>query len=91
MKFNNELNHSAAHVMAASLKKLYPNIKLTLGPAIDEGFYYDFYSDEPISINDLPKIEKQMKKIISGAYEFKKEEKTKQEALEFFSDNKYKC
>lgn len=91
MKFNNELNHSAAHVMAASLKKLYPNIKLTLGPAIDEGFYYDFYSDEPISINDLPKIEKQMKKIISGAYEFKKEEKTKKEALEFFSDNKYKC
>lgn len=91
MKFNNELNHSAAHVMAASLKKLYPNIKLTLGPAIDEGFYYDFYSDEPISINDLPKIEKQMKKIISGAHEFKKEEKTKKEALEFFSDNKYKC
>lgn len=91
MKFNNELNHSAAHVMAASLKKLYPNIKLTLGPAIEEGFYYDFYSDEPISINDLPKIEKQMKKIISGAYEFKKEEKTKKEALEFFSDNKYKC
>lgn len=90
MKFNNELNHSAAHVMAASLKKLYPNIKLTLGPAIEEGFYYDFYSDEPISINDLPKIEKQMKKIISGAYEFKKEEKTKKEALEFFSDNKYK-
>lgn len=91
MKFNNELNHSAAHVMAASLKKLYPNIKLTLGPAIEEGFYYDFYSDEPISINDLPKIEKQMKKIISGAHEFKKEEKTKKEALEFFSDNKYKC
>lgn len=91
MKFNNELNHSAAHVMAASLKKLYPNIKLTLGPAIEEGFYYDFYSDEPISINDLPKIEKQMKKIISGAYEFKKVEKTKKEALEFFSDNKYKC
>lgn len=91
MKFNHELNHSAAHVMAASLKKLYPNIKLTLGPAIDEGFYYDFYSDEPISINDLPKIEKQMKKIISGAHEFKKVEKTKKEALEFFSDNKYKC
>lgn len=91
MKFNHELNHSAAHVMAASLMKLYPNIKLTLGPAIDEGFYYDFYSDEPISINDLPKIEKQMKKIISGAHEFKKIEKTKKEALEFFSDNKYKC
>lgn len=91
MKFNHELNHSAAHVMAASLKKLYPNIKLTLGPAIEEGFYYDFYTDEPISINDLPKIEKQMKKIISGAYEFKKELKSKGEALEFFKDNKYKC
>lgn len=91
MKFNHELNHSAAHVMAASLKKLYPNIKLTLGPAIDEGFYYDFYSDESISINDLSKIEKQMKKIISGSHEFKKIEKTKKEALEFFSDNKYKC
>ena len=73
MKFNNELNHSAAHVMAASLKKLYPNIKLTLGPAIEEGFYYDFYSDEPISINDLPKIEKQMKKIVKNKQRMMKE------------------
>ena len=90
MKFNSELNHSAAHVLGASLKKIYPNVQLAIGPAIEEGFYYDFFIDTPISINDLSKIEKQMKKIISAAQNFEKQTKTKKEALDFYQNNKYK-
>lgn len=90
MKFNPTLNHSAAHVLAASLKKIYPDVKLTIGPAIEEGFYYDFWTSEPISINDLSKIEKQMKKVIAGGAEFVKKVVNKQEALDFYKDNKYK-
>ncbi len=90
MKFNHELNHSAAHVLAASLKELYSNIKLAIGPAIEEGFYYDFFLDESISINDLPKIEKKMKKIISQANAFERIEESKNNALDFYKDNKYK-
>ncbi|MCR8613372.1 MAG: threonine--tRNA ligase [Mycoplasma sp.] len=66
MKVNKNMNHSAAHVLAAAVLKLFPNTKIGFGPAIDEGFYYDFEFENPISENDLPKIEKQMKKIISG-------------------------
>lgn len=90
MKFNSTLNHSAAHVLAASLKKIYPDVKLTIGPAIEEGFYYDFWTSESISINDLAKIEKQMKKIIAGGSEFIKKIVSKEEALNFYKDNKYK-
>ncbi len=90
MNFDKTLNHSAAHILAAAMKKLYPNIKLAIGPSIEEGFYYDFYSDEPISINDLPKIEKQMKKIISSANEFKQSFMSKKDALALYKDNKYK-
>lgn len=90
MKFDSTLNHSAAHVLGASLEKIYPDVKLAIGPAIDEGFYYDFYTSAPISINDLPAIEKQMKKIIASGAEFKKQVVTKKEALEKYKGNKYK-
>lgn len=90
MKFDSTLNHSAAHILAASLQKIYPDVKLTIGPAIDEGFYYDFTTSAPISINDLPKIEKQMKKIIAGGHEFVKKVVSKQEALDFYKENKFK-
>lgn len=90
MKFDSTLNHSAAHVLGASLEKIYPDVKLTIGPAIEEGFYYDFTTSAPISINDLPKIEKQMKKIIASGAEFKKQVVTKQEALDKYKNNKYK-
>lgn len=90
MNFDKTLNHSAAHILAAAMLKLYPDVKLTIGPAIEEGFYYDFYMEEPISINDLNKIEKQMKKIISSASEFKCSFKTKKEALELYKNNKFK-
>lgn len=90
MKFNSTLNHSAAHVLAASLKKIYPDVKLTIGPAIEEGFYYDFWTSESISINDLAKIEKQMKKVIASGAEFVKKVVSKKEALDFYKDNEFK-
>ena len=58
------LRHTASHVMAAAVKKLYPNAKLAIGPAIENGFYYDFDMEESLSPDDLSKIEKEMKRII---------------------------
>ena len=74
MKANKDLNHTTSHVLAAAVLKLFPNTKLGFGPAIEEGFYYDFEFEKPISDLDLKKIEKQMQKIISGGYEIKKVE-----------------
>lgn len=92
MNFDKTLNHSAAHILAAALTKIYPNIKLAIGPAIDEGFYYDFLLEDGInlSINELPKIEKQMKKIISSAEAFTQFHLKKEEALEKCKNNIFK-
>ena len=62
MKVNKTLNHTGAHLLAAAVIKLYPNVKVGIGPAIDEGFYYDFQFENPINHQDLKKIEKTMKK-----------------------------
>lgn len=56
--------HTTAHILAQAIKRLYPNVKLTIGPPIDAGFYYDFDCDPPLSIEDLPNIEKEMSKIV---------------------------
>lgn len=72
MKTNNLLNHSAAHLLAAAVLKLYPGTLIGIGPAIDEGFYYDFKFNEPISESELLKIEKMMSKIVAGGYKFSK-------------------
>lgn len=61
------LRHTASHVMAQAVKRLYPNAKLAIGPSIAEGFYYDIEADSPITAEDLPKIEGEMKKIIKEA------------------------
>jgi len=74
MKVNQNLNHSAAHLLAAAVLKLYPNTKIGFGPAIEEGFYYDFKFEEPINDNDLKKIEKQMMKLVAGGYRVEKVE-----------------
>lgn len=74
MKANPLLNHSAAHLLAAAILKLYPDTKLAIGPAISEGFYYDFEFSSPISEKDLPVIEKVMKKIANNNYKFEKVE-----------------
>lgn len=65
MKANKELNHTTSHLLGAAVEKLYPNVKLGFGPATDEGFYYDFEFENPLSDNELLKIEKMMKKLAS--------------------------
>lgn len=82
--------HSLAHVMAKAVLKLFPNTKLTIGPSIDDGFYYDFDSATPFTLEDIPKIEKEMASIINKGEEFKREVVTKEQAQKIFKDNPYK-
>lgn len=84
------LNHSTAHIMAAAIKKLYPEAKFAIGPSIKNGFYYDFEIDGNISPEDLPAIEKQMKKMIGGNLVFKRSDITKKQAADIFSENQFK-
>lgn len=87
----NVLNHSCAHLMAQAVKHLYPNAKFWVGPVVAEGFYYDIdLGDDVIKEEDLPKIEKEMKKISKDGKRIIREELTKQEALEMFKDDPYK-
>jgi threonyl-tRNA synthetase len=78
------LRHSASHVMAEAVKELWPQVKLGIGPSIEDGFYYDFFKKEPFSNEDLKKIEEKMKEIIKGNKEFKRKEMNKGEARKFF-------
>ena len=84
------LRHSTAHVMAEAVKELWPDTKIAIGPAISDGFYYDFDKKEPFLPENLLKIEKRMKKIISRNAKFEKRDISKQEALELFKDEPYK-
>lgn len=85
------LNHSCAHLLAQAVKHLYPNAKFWVGPVIEEGFYYDIdLGDEVIKEEDLPKIEKEMKKISKDGKRIVRHELTKKEALEMFHDDPYK-
>lgn len=77
--------HSTSHVMAAAVKRLFPDAKITIGPAIDEGFYYDFDVEEPFTEEDLEKIEAEMKVIINENGAFNREVVDKDEATELFS------
>ena len=78
------LRHSAAHVMAEAVKDLFPGVKVTIGPAIKNGFYYDFDYERAFEPNDLPAIEKGMAEIIDKDLPFIRSEVPKSEALEFF-------
>ncbi|MFQ5730002.1 MAG: threonine--tRNA ligase [Waddliaceae bacterium] len=83
--------HTSAHVLAQAVLRIWPNAKPTIGPPIENGFYYDF-ADLQISDSDFEKIEKEMKTIISENYASEREEfETKEEALKYFADNKFKC
>ncbi|MEI7810493.1 MAG: threonine--tRNA ligase [bacterium] len=84
------LRHSLAHLLAAAVLEMWPDTKNTIGPSIDDGFYYDFEFSSPISDKDLPKIEKKMREILKSWKEFTHEEKTEQEAKEYFKNNEYK-
>lgn len=74
--------HTAAHVMAQAVKRLYPGVKLGIGPAIENGFYYDFDLEEKIKPEDLPRIEEEMKKIIAEDLPLEKEILSKEEAIQ---------
>lgn len=84
------IRHSLAHLLAAAVLELWPDTKIAIGPAIEEGFYYDFDFKKPVSESDLPKIEAVMRKILRGWDKFQGREVTKREALKFFGDNPYK-
>jgi len=84
------IRHSSAHLLAAAILKLYPQTKLTIGPAIENGFYYDFEFKNPITEEDLPKIEEEMKKILPTFKTFSKREVDAKEAREIYKDNPYK-
>ena len=87
----NILNHSCAHLLAHAVKHLYPNAKFWVGPVIDSGFYYDIdLGDDVIKEEDLPKIEKEMKKISKGDKYINRIELSKKEALDMFKDDPYK-
>ncbi|MCX5996647.1 MAG: threonine--tRNA ligase [Chloroflexi bacterium] len=81
------MRHSASHVMAEAVQSLYPGAKFGIGPAIEDGFYYDFELPRPLAVEDLPAIEMKMKEIIAADLPFVSEEK---EALKLFADQKYK-
>ena len=82
----------AAQVLARAIKNLYPSAKLAIGPTIDDGFYYDFLNDKTVSIDDLPKIEKEMEKIIASNSIINKTIHSKEEAMSAFAaiDEPYK-
>ena len=84
-------NHSCAHLMAQAVKHLYPDAKFWVGPVIEEGFYYDIdLGDITLTEEDLPKIEKEMKKLAKDGKRIYREEISKKEALEKFKDDPYK-
>jgi len=84
------LRHSTAHVMAEAVVNLFPGTKVAIGPAIDYGFYYDFELPRPINNEDLPAIEKEMRKILTTRSNFEKEVISREKALEMFKDQPFK-
>jgi threonyl-tRNA synthetase len=78
------LRHSASHVMAEAAKELFPGVKVTIGPAIKDGFYYDFDHERPFEAEDLPEIESKMAEIIDKDLPFFRSEISREEAIEFF-------
>lgn len=85
------LNHSCAHLLAQAVKRLYPGTQCGVGPAIEEGFYYDLSIPQAIKADDLPKIEAEMKKIVKENLPITHEYASHAEAKEIFKDDKYKC
>ena len=78
--------HTTSHIMAQAIKRLFPEVKLAIGPSIEDGFYYDIDSDEPITAEDLPKIEAEMKKIVKENLAITRFTKPRAEAIEFFKE-----
>ena len=79
------IRHDCAHIMAEAVQALFPNTQVTIGPAIENGFYYDFAKEEPFTVNDFDKIEKKMLEIIDQGKNFTREVWTRDQAINFFS------
>src|SRR5690242_1594928 len=94
MKNQEELNnirHSAAHLLAAAVMEFYPDAKRTIGPAIENGFYYDFdFGDQTITEQDFAKLENKMRELLKKWTSFERREISADEARRIFADNKYK-
>ena len=91
LTFNDEkgkgaFRHTASHIMAQAIKRLYPDTKLAIGPSIDDGFYYDIDRETPLTAEDLEKIEKEMKKIVKEALPIEQFNKPRAEAIEYFKE-----
>ncbi|MBM3939454.1 MAG: threonine--tRNA ligase [SAR202 cluster bacterium] len=84
------LRHSAAHIMADAVTRLYPGTKFAIGPATEDGFYYDFMADKPFTPEDLAKIEEAMKREIEANHEFELVEVSRDEAKRRFADQPFK-
>ncbi|MFH1472604.1 MAG: threonine--tRNA ligase [Nanoarchaeota archaeon] len=84
------LRHSASHILAAAVKKLYPNVKLGIGPAVADGFYYDFGKKEPFTPEDLARIEKSLQHIVKQNVKFEKIDVDFAEAKKMLKDEPYK-
>jgi threonyl-tRNA synthetase len=89
-QYRDNMRHSAAHVLAEAVLTLFPDAQLTIGPPIEDGFYYDFAVENPFTPDDLKKIEKQMQQSIKSNTDFVEREVTRDEALELVKDNQYK-
>jgi len=84
------IRHSAAHLMAAAVKKLFPETKFDIGPATENGFYYDFDLEHRLTMEDLAEIEKAMKKMLGGHVKFERFETTREEAKKLLADQPFK-
>lgn len=86
----NAMRHSCSHLLAAAILNLYPNTKLAIGPTTENGFYYDFDFEKPISEPDLPEIEEEMRKVQKQNLELVKREESKEKALQIEKNQPYK-
>src|SRR5471030_2486298 len=84
------LRHTAAHVLAYAVQDLFPEAKPTIGPAIENGFYYDFERADPFTADDLTKLEKRMHEIVKADYEMTGRRVERSEALDRYRDNPFK-
>src|SRR5690349_17541786 len=80
------MRHSAAHIMAEAVQEMFPDAKFAIGPAIEDGFYYDFDLPRALTPGDLPEIERRMTRIIAGKYPFLQERWPREKALQYFRD-----
>jgi threonyl-tRNA synthetase len=85
-----KIRHSLSHILALAVQKLYPGVKFGIGPAIDNGFYYDFQFPEEFSAEELPKVEEKMKELLHQKISFEKESVSKKEAKKIFSGQPFK-